>query len=82
MPPFDGAPAVHAHVRESASPVIVATDADFKQTLEAKELGDFVGHTLATTYPGYRWRVEPHPHPTKPFVDVRCEHTACRKLYG
>jgi hypothetical protein len=73
MPPFDGAPAVHT--RASAAPLVICSDVDFRATIAAKELGDYVGHTLASAYPGYRWRVEPHPHPQKPFVDIRCEHT-------
>lgn len=60
------------------SDIIVATDADARMTVSAKEIAETIGPILALTYPGYRWRVEPHPHPTKPFVAIRLEHaTAC-----
>jgi hypothetical protein len=51
----------------------VANDADWKKLTAAEELASLFGTELATTYPGYRWRVEPHPHPLWPFVDVRLE---------
>jgi hypothetical protein len=51
--------------------LIIATDPGFE--LDARALSEPVGQLLASTYPGYRWRVEPHPHPTKPFVDIRLE---------
>ena len=56
--------------------IAVATDADFRDELRAMEISNNVGVTLATAYPGYRWRVEPN----KTFVDIRCEMTDCR--YG
>lgn len=55
------------------SELIVASDAEWKQLTASEELAKLFGGTLATAYPGYRWRIEPHPHPTKPFVDVRLE---------
>lgn len=64
------------------SDIVVANDTDFRQLVADRELADYVGLTLITAYPGYRWRVEPHAHPTKPFVDVRCEHAASRENYG
>lgn len=54
--------------------ILVASDADLKADEAAQELRNTIGTLLATTYPGYRWRVEANPHPTRPFVDVRCEH--------
>lgn len=58
----------------------VYNDQDYRETIAAKEIADTVGPLLATTYPGYRWRVEPYPHPTKPFVRVRLESANAR--YG
>lgn len=55
------------------SELIVASDEDFSSLASAQELADTFGQVLAKTYPGYRWRIEPHPHPTKPFVDIQLE---------
>lgn len=52
--------------------LLVTNDASL--AVADEELAQFFGTTLATTYPGYRWRIEPHAHPTSPFVDVRLEH--------
>lgn len=57
----------------------VVSDPDFAcdpQFGAKQEMADFAGRTLASAYPGYRWRVEPHPHPTRPFLDIRVEETA------
>ncbi len=51
----------------------VCTDEDFKATVAAREMCDLAGNALATAYPGYRWRIEPHPHPTRPFLDIILE---------
>jgi hypothetical protein len=56
--------------------IAVVSDAEFRDEMRAKEISDSVGPVLATAYPGYRWRVEPHGN----FVDIRCEMTNCR--YG
>lgn len=56
------------------SEIIVISDDIRKQETAAQELAEMVGPILATTYPGYRWRVEAYPHPTRPFVDIRLEH--------
>jgi hypothetical protein len=61
------------------SEIIVATDADFRQELEAKAMSDSIGPLLATHYPGYRWRVEPDVK--NGIVDIRCEHTNCKFGY-
>jgi hypothetical protein len=53
--------------------LVVVSDEGKRLETAAQELADTFGTTLATTYPGYRWRIEPHPHPTKPFVDIRLE---------
>lgn len=65
------APAVHTRSRQSE--IVVSTDADFRDYMGAREMADFYGRILAAEYPGYRWYVEPHPHPTHPFVDIRLE---------
>ena len=59
--------------------ITVYNDADFRQTVAGCEMSDLAGTILATTYPGYRWRIEPYPHPTKPFFDVILEagHAHC-----
>jgi hypothetical protein len=53
--------------------LVVVSDSDWKAHGAKQEMADFYGRLLAETYPGYRWRVEPHPHPTHPFVDIRVE---------
>lgn len=57
----------------------VFDDVDFRQTVAGREMSDLAGSLLATTYPGYRWRIEPYPHPTKPFFDIILEagHAHC-----
>lgn len=57
----------------------VYNDADLRETTAGKEMCDFAGNLLANNYPGYRWRIEPHPHPTKPFFDIILEagHAHC-----
>jgi hypothetical protein len=55
------------------SAIQVYDDTDFKRTIEAVEMADRVGRILAAAYPGYRWHVEPHPHPVRPFVDFEPE---------
>ena len=52
------------------SEVIVYNDSDLRQTLKAKEVADFVGPLLASTYPGYRWRVAVKGG----MVEIQCEH--------
>lgn len=64
-------PAIHTSSLHST--IVVANDDDLQITLHGKEMADWFGNLLATKYPGYRWRIEPHPHPTHPFVDIRCE---------
>lgn len=55
------------------SAIHVYSDHDLRQTVAGQEMSDFAGQLLATTYPGYRWRIEAHPHPTKPFFDIVLE---------
>jgi hypothetical protein len=62
---------VNVTIRQS--PIQVVSDEEFRDELRAKELSDSVGLTLAQTYPGYRWRVEPHPR--QGIVNIRCEMT-------
>lgn len=59
------------------SEIIVANDADLRQTLTEREVCDSVGPLLAREYPGYRWRVEAHGG----VVDIRCEHTNAKWGY-
>jgi hypothetical protein len=59
--------------------ILVVTDAEFRGEVAAKEMSDSVGPLLASTYPGYRWRVEADPK--NGIVDIRCEHTNCKFGY-
>lgn len=52
----------------------IYTDNDVQLHASAEELAAVAGVPLAETYPGYRWRVTPHPHPSKPFIDIQLEH--------
>ncbi len=55
------------------SDIIIATDDDVRLTSAAQSLADVPGQILAQVYPGYRWRVTPYPHPTRPFFDIQLE---------
>lgn len=62
--------------------IMVANDADLRQTLQGQEMAEFVGTLLATTYPGYRWRIEAHPNGARPFVDFEPEIGLARGTLG
>ena len=61
------------------SQIRVVSDAEFGRERRAKEISDSVGPLLATTYPGYRWRVEPNVDGG--IIDIRCEMADARYGY-
>lgn len=54
--------------------IVVANDSDLRLVNAEQELRDVAGIPLAEVYPGYRWRIEAHPHPQWPFIDIQLEH--------
>ena len=56
--------------------LLTVPDDDYRGLPAEAEMQDYVGAILAATYPGYRWRVEAFPHPTRPFFDFRPEEIA------
>ena len=61
------------------SEIIVVADDEARMEIRAKEISDTVGPLLASTYPGYRWRVEPNIKGG--VIDIRCEMTDARFGY-
>ena len=57
--------------------ITVIDDVEFRQNLRTKAISDRIGQVLATTYPGYRWRVEVGGG----IADVRCEHATGKAGY-
>lgn len=59
--------------------ILIASDADWRNEVRAKEVSDYIGPLLASTYPGYRWRIEPDLRGG--IVNIRCEHANCQYGY-